>query len=335
MNLKLLIDSIMQQTTVLIGQLSTAAGIRAPLARVADQVFVDLARELDAQGVPHRVAADMFGLALRSYQKKVRRLTESASVPDVTLWQAVLEYVEKEQPVRRKAVIERFRADGEREVGAVLVDLVSTGLVYQTGHGASAVYRVTSAADLAYLGRENEKEKLLPLVWMAVHRQPGATAAQVAATLSLEPGAVTQAVSALVLEGKLAQRGQGDTAPLEATHLVVPVGAELGWEVAVFDHFRAVAGAIAAKVRGGTPRSAGTDEVGGATLSFDVGDGHPFEPRVRRLLRDVREQVNALWNDVERYNAEHGLPAVPRRIYFYFGQYVDGAGSDEEATGDE
>ena len=41
MDTKLLIDAIVQQTTVLIAQLSTAAGIRAPLARLADQVFLD------------------------------------------------------------------------------------------------------------------------------------------------------------------------------------------------------------------------------------------------------------------------------------------------------
>ena len=54
MHIKMLIDSIMQQTTLLIGQLSTAAGVRAPLARIADQVFVDLARELESQGVGRR-----------------------------------------------------------------------------------------------------------------------------------------------------------------------------------------------------------------------------------------------------------------------------------------
>jgi hypothetical protein len=35
MNTKLLIDAIVQQTTVLIAELSTASGIRAPLAHVA------------------------------------------------------------------------------------------------------------------------------------------------------------------------------------------------------------------------------------------------------------------------------------------------------------
>jgi len=47
----LLIDAIVRQTTVLIAHLSTAAGIRAPLAHVADEVFLRLASEIEAQGV--------------------------------------------------------------------------------------------------------------------------------------------------------------------------------------------------------------------------------------------------------------------------------------------
>ena len=50
-----LIDGIVRQTTVLVAQLSTVAGIRAPLSRVADQVFLNLARELEAQGVGRKV----------------------------------------------------------------------------------------------------------------------------------------------------------------------------------------------------------------------------------------------------------------------------------------
>ena len=51
MNVKILIDAIVRQTTLLIAQLSTAAGIRAPLAHIADHVFLDLARELEQQGL--------------------------------------------------------------------------------------------------------------------------------------------------------------------------------------------------------------------------------------------------------------------------------------------
>jgi hypothetical protein len=97
----LLIDSIVRQTTVLIANLSTAAGIRAPLAHVADEVFLRLASEIEAQGVGHKVVADMFGLALRSYQKKVERSTESPSARERTLWEALLELILREGSVSR------------------------------------------------------------------------------------------------------------------------------------------------------------------------------------------------------------------------------------------
>ena len=335
MNIRLLIDAIMQQTTVLIGQLSTAAGVRAPLARVADQVFLDLSRELNAQGVAQRVAADMFGLALRSYQKKIRRVTESATMPDGTLWQGVLKFIGENERARRSDVLRRFRADGDKEVGAVLNDLVGTGLVYQTGHGGEAVYGLTSDADLRFLSRQDEPGAAVPVVWTAVHRKAGVTIAALTASLALDVGLVRSAVQTLIDEGKVERSGDGDDAGLVAIDLVVPVGAELGWEIAVFDHFRAVVNAIAAKVRAGRGRAESADTVGGATLGFDLFAGHPFEARVERLLQDVREQVNALWKDVEAFNAERPHESGPwRRVYFYFGQYsqaIDG----ESGSGDD
>jgi hypothetical protein len=82
---KLLTDSIIRQTTVLIAQLATTAGIRAPLAHLADEVFLTLSEELEGQGVSRKVVADMFGMALRSYQRRVQRLRESATVAGKTL----------------------------------------------------------------------------------------------------------------------------------------------------------------------------------------------------------------------------------------------------------
>jgi len=86
MALEQLISSIVRQTTVLIARLSTTGGERSPLSQVADQIFVGLVTELERQGVGKKVAADMFGLALRSYQLKVQRLQESASETGVTLY---------------------------------------------------------------------------------------------------------------------------------------------------------------------------------------------------------------------------------------------------------
>jgi hypothetical protein len=43
-----------RQTTVLIAQLSTAAGIRSPLAHVAHQIFIEIPKGLEAQGLAKR-----------------------------------------------------------------------------------------------------------------------------------------------------------------------------------------------------------------------------------------------------------------------------------------
>src|ERR1700755_381268 len=122
MDAKRLIDAIVRQTTVLIAQLSTSAGIRAPLAHIADQVFLDLAQEIEQQGVSRKVAADMFGLALRSYQRKGERLRESASVAEKTLWQAVLDHVRGEGSVPRSQILSTFARDDADDVIAVLGD---------------------------------------------------------------------------------------------------------------------------------------------------------------------------------------------------------------------
>jgi hypothetical protein len=336
MHIKMLIDSIMQQTTVLIGQLSTAAGVRAPLARIADQVFVDLARELEQQGVGRRVAADMFGMALRSYQKKLRRLTASESAADRTLWSAVLEHIRAQQPVRKSELLRRFNRDGEREVGSILNDLVSSGLIYQTGRGLAALYRFTSEPDLRKLAGSDDPEALAPLVWSAVFDRPGTNEAQVSAQLGASPDAVQRAVQALIRDGRLRRDAPSAEAPLHAEDLVVPVGATHGWEVAVHDHFRAVANAIASKLQQGSVQSRGSDVVGGATLSFDVGSEHPYRAQVLGLLADVRERVNALWNEVEAFNARTPAPEAEReRVFFYFGQYLQAApGSESEREGE-
>ncbi|MES1183358.1 MAG: hypothetical protein ABUL60_06055 [Myxococcales bacterium] len=47
MTRQVLIDNIFRQTTILIAQLATSGGVRAPLAQLADRVFLDLARELE------------------------------------------------------------------------------------------------------------------------------------------------------------------------------------------------------------------------------------------------------------------------------------------------
>lgn len=318
MNVVLLIDQIVRQTTVLIAQLSTAAGIRAPLADVADQVFLKLAAEIEAQGVPRKVVADMFGLALRSYQRKVQRLAESTSDGKRTLWQGVLEHLARDGSTTRHALIQHFDRDDPEAVAAVLSDLVRSGLVYKTGAGKRALYGATREQDYGKLVDSENLDATAGIAWLSIHRSPGMTSDQLGAQLSLDVAQVERVLEALREQGRIKSEGAGYRSDV----VTIPVGESRGWEAAVFDHYQAMVTAIGKKLHGGA-RSATDDVVGGATLSFDVHDAHPHRQRVYGLLAEVRAQVNTVWNDVRQHNAEHPVPDEQKqRVSFYFGQSV-------------
>src|SRR6476646_4979865 len=113
MNTQLLIDAIVRQTTVLLAQLATSGGVRAPVAHIANEVFLALAAELDAQGVSRKVSADMFGMALRAYLRKIQRLRESRTDHGRSLWEAVLSFLQERGVVARHEVLRRFQLDDE------------------------------------------------------------------------------------------------------------------------------------------------------------------------------------------------------------------------------
>lgn len=326
MDVKLLIDAIMRQTTVLIAQLSTSAGIRAPLAHVADQVFLDLAAEIESQGVARKVAADMFGLALRSYQKKVQRLTESASVRDRTLWEAVIDFLSEQGSCTRQRLLERFRHDAAEDVAAVLNDMLGQGLVYSTGRGQSALYGLSSDTDRRRVLQSDRDESLQAMLWLSLYRR-AMSRRELCANLALEAATVDAAIERLIQEGRVREAG----GKLSAETFLVPVGAAIGWEAAVFDHFSAVSRAIAAKIRRGAPRSAADDVVGGATLTFELSAEHALRAEVTQLLGKVRAEVNELWTRVENLNAEQPIAEADKQLVtFYFGQCLEDTESSDE-----
>jgi len=318
-NLKLLIDGIVRQTTVLIAQLSTASGVRAPLSHVADQVFVELAREIEAQGVRRQVVADMFGMALRSYQKKMRRLTESESARAQTLWEAVLEFIEKEQPTRNR-ILERFEFDGEREVAAVVKDLIRSGLVCITGSGEQAVHGVTSDAMRDKVEHQQDLDAVANLAWLKIFRHEADTRQELATALGVDAALARAAADELVRSGRVTEQD----GRLISGNVALPLGAEQGWEAAIVDHFRAVAVAIATKGRGGLSGANASDRLGGSTFTFTVTPGHPYEEDVYTLLRKTRLSAQALWDRVAAHNEEHPPDAdASTRVSFYVGQALE------------
>ncbi len=316
MDVRLLTDTIVRQTTVLLAQVATAAGVRAPLAHVANQVFLELAQELEAQGVRRKVVADMFGLALRSYELKMRRLLETPEVQR-SAWRAL--YARLEQQSRTRLQLSRaFPQMSSRDLAALLNDLVDSGLVYRSGTGSGAVYGVTPEVDMLRREAEGEVQTLANLLWMMLATQGDQDRDQLKAHFRTDPERFDAALQELVASRRVCVRTERDRSVYEAQSFHIPVGAEQGWEAAVCDHFGAVATAIASKLS--SPQSRADDTVGGATLRFTVYPDHPLYEDVRGLLGRVRSEVNELWSRVHEHNRKHPPPDEAQKVTFYFGQ---------------
>lgn len=121
--------------------MSTRGELRLPIAEAEEQLFLAVARRLEALGVSRKVAADMHGIAVRSYQKKLRRGGRNA--PTQTLWTGVLAFLVREGETTREKLVARFRRDDRAVLGAVLFDLRRTGAVTTESDRPDAKIRVT------------------------------------------------------------------------------------------------------------------------------------------------------------------------------------------------
>ncbi len=317
MNAQILIQAVIQQTTVFLAQLATAGGLRAPLTTVANQVFLDLSTELQNHGLRKNVIADMFGMTLRTYHRKIRELSQSQSVEGRSLWEALLEYVRANEPVTAAKVYKRFARDERDVVVSVLADLVNTGFCYRSGRGANAVYRIADAGDFSDDSDRAREVANEYLVWQAVYRAKHATVEQVASTTRLAEDAIKAALPALLADGRVELSSEGG---YTSSRIDVPVGQSHGWEAAVFDHYQALVAAVCAKLSAGETRAEHGDLTGGATFSLDLWRGHPMEEEVLGTLKSVRAQLENLRDRLDEVNAQKGQPP-DERLVFYFGQH--------------
>jgi hypothetical protein len=239
-----------------------------------------LVRELKEQGLSNKVIADMFGMALRTYHTRVAQLAESHSEQGRSLWEAVFGCVQREQPVLRATVLERFAGDDSTMVRAVLRDLVDSGLVYRSGRGDATCYRARDTSDQAaeLPGGARAIESML---LVAIHRHPSIARAELLEHVPLaDPTALDAALHALVAHGSVQARGEGEAARFSCERCVIPFGDAHGWEAAVLDHYQAMVSALVNKLRVGERRAARADRTGGSTFVFDLHEGHPLQEEV-------------------------------------------------------
>jgi hypothetical protein len=322
MNIHLLIDAIVRQTTVLIAQLATAGGVRAPLAHVASQVFADLAEELERQGVSRKVTADMFGISLRSYQRKTQRLRESSTERGRSLWEAILNYLKTNGVVTRRQILDRFYRDDEVSVRGILRDLTETGLVFCSGNERDAIYRLTSEDELGVIQEEKACQGLDDLVWALIFRQGPIARERLAKLGRLSSAALDEALERLSAAGRISKVEQQDGIYYQSEKLVIPLGTSDSWEASVYDHYHAVVKTICNRVDPDSGSEKYGNRVGGATYTFDVGPDHPLEQEVLDTLNKIRAICGDLRKRVMAFNEKHGVCHPHEHVVVYAGQSV-------------
>jgi hypothetical protein len=330
MNINLLIDAIVQQTTVLIAQLATAAGARASLANTANQVFGDLVRELKEQGLGNKLIADMFGLSLRTYHNKIRRLSESSTERGLSLWGAILDFVQQQGKATRAQVLMRFQHDEAATVRSVLSDLTASGLIYQKGTGDRTSYRAAKSNDESDDEGDRDALAVANLVWISIARHSPIARRDLSQLLRVDDAELSRALGTLVAEGRISVREERGEPEYSSNECVIRMGEEAGWEAAVFDHYQAMVTAICAKLTRGTTAKR-NEWIGGSTYGYDIWSGHPYHDEVVGFLQATRDRAAELRARVDRYNAECDEARPPlRRVIAYVGQTVVEPGDTQE-----
>src|SRR5262249_5334672 len=146
------------------------------------------------------------------------------------------------------------------------------------------------------------------------------------------PARLELALAHLLQLGRIQVEGEGNARSYRATTLEVLLGDAVGWEAAVFDHYQAMVKTIGRRLSPDAKADVAAGHVGGSTFTFDVWEGHPLAGEAYACLARFREAHAALYERIERYNAEHGRAPHHDQVIVYGGQYVLRRRGDEEQS---
>jgi hypothetical protein len=174
--------------------------------------------------------------------------------------------------------------------------------------------------------------------WIAAHpdadRARARAARGVAELIERGPRDATSldaALARLLADGRVQVITGAEGPRYVALHFHVPLGAEAGWEAAVFDHLQAMVQTISQRLSPSFSAPSDQDMVGGSTYTFDVWPGHPLEQEFKDCLSQLRTRHTDLRTRVDAHNAKAGLPPTYRQVVVYGGQCVFEREIDEES----
>jgi hypothetical protein len=208
-----------------------------------------------------------------------------------------------------------------RQTTVLIAQLATSGgLRAPLAHNGERLYRATTKAEQLQMGKLADASGLEELLWAFIYREGPVGRDELAEFAASNPERVDETLVKLAACGKIRVEGQDAERRYRAERLEVLLDAEVGWEAAVFDHYRALVQTICQRLT--QPGPAAHARVGGSTFTLDVWDGHPHADEAYAVLSRFRAIHAELFERIERHNAEHGRPAEYDQVVIYFGQHV-------------
>lgn len=118
--------SVAYESGRIIASCAVRDGKRRNLSWVSDTLLAGIADELEAQGVTRKVAADMFGVSLRTYQRQVSR--DVPAHAGVTTSTMILTRLRRGAATRAE-ILSWFPSSRGQEVGSILSDMIAAGVL--------------------------------------------------------------------------------------------------------------------------------------------------------------------------------------------------------------
>jgi len=320
-SLGMLLDTLFRQSMTLVARLAVSNGSRVPLAHMPSQTFVYLTQELRAQGLGHKVIADMLGMTLRAYHGKVQRLHREQARRDRSLWQALVDYFHAEQGlVTKPQLLRKFRYEDSASVLGIINDLVSSGFLRREGEGERVTYH--KAQEIAASMDEQALHALCSIVWILVRRYGPFGLQELKDHLpTRDEEELAAALAKLESEGRVTRHGLDAEEIFATPACVIPTDDTASWMGAMIDHLNAVVNTLSIKAER-TKQREFDSHCGGSTFTFELDDDHPLKEQVLQHFEEVRQASSTLRQKVDAYNKEHSLAERVFRVTFYAGQHV-------------
>jgi hypothetical protein len=162
-----------------------------------------------------------------------------------------------------------------------------------------------------------------------MYREGPLTAVEVAGKAQAELSGIEATLERLV-EGGLIQRVEHEGVfRYRASALAIPLGAPVGWEAAVFDHFKALVTTVLSRLS--EDRTTLDDPVGGSTYTIEVWPGHPLAEEVYGTLGRFRSLLGDLRARAAKLNGPGEVPDQHTRVVIYVGQCLINEGTERGA----